>query len=149
MQDETKLSLWWRGLHPSSRIGRQFHLDKFQPSPFLGINNINIPLKKGSSWYGWLTSGETSFKNDSITYFNDNSDNSILDYEGNACGVIAIPIIESNFDNDHIHVLHDPSKQYIYRYLISKLISLEATIQNMILQNIFLLLIWRDVNEIK
>ena len=67
-------------------------------------------------------------KNISITYFNDSIDNSILDAEGNACGIIAIPITESNFDNDYIHVLHYLKKLYIYGYLISKSISSEATI---------------------
>ena len=42
----------------------------------------------------------------SITYFNDSVDKSILDAEGNSYVIIAIPIIECTFDNDHIHVLH-------------------------------------------
>ena len=61
--------------------------------------------------------------------------------EGNTCGIISIPIIESTFDNDHIHVLHILPKGYIHGYLISELISSDATIQNMILQNIYLLLL--------
>ena len=80
--------------------------------------------------------------NASIAYFNDSVDNSTMDFEGNACGIIAIPIIESAFDNDHIQVLHDPPKRYIYGYLISKLISSDATIQNMLLQDNCLILIW-------
>ena len=47
-----------------------------------------------------------SFNNASITYVDDSVGNSILDAEGNACGIISIPRIESTFDNDHIHVLH-------------------------------------------
>ena len=66
---------------------------------------------------------ETSCKNTSIAYFSVSIDNNILDSEVNACCIIAIPSIESTFDNDHIHVLHDLPKQYIYGYLISKLIS--------------------------
>ena len=72
-----------------------------------------------------------------------------MDAEGNAGGIIAIPSIENTFHNKFIHVLHDIPKQYIYEYLISKLIISEATIQNIILQNVFLLLIWGDVQEIK
>ena len=64
-----------------------------------------------------------------------------MDPEGNACGIITIHSIESTFDNDHIHVLHDLPKQYIYGYLISKLISSDATIQNIILKDIYLLLL--------
>ena len=58
MKDKTKLIIWCRGLSPSSRTVRQFHLNSFQPSPFPGINNITVPVKKGSRWYGWLTSEE-------------------------------------------------------------------------------------------
>ena len=76
-----------------------------------------------------------------MTYFNDSGYNSIMYAEGNSRGVIAMPRIERKFGNDHNHVLHDIPKRYIYGYLISKLISPEATIQNMILQNIYLLLI--------
>ena len=54
--------------------------------------------------------------NDSLNYFNDSVDNSIIDSEGNACGIIAIPIIESAFDNDYIHVFHDLPNIYTYRY---------------------------------
>ena len=132
MKYENKLLILCRGLYPPSRTVRQRHLDEFKPFPFLGINNITVPVKKGSIWYGWLTSENTSFKNDSITYFNDSVDKSILDGEVNVCGIIAIVIIESNFDNDNIHMLHDLTKRYIYIYFISKLINSEATIQNMI-----------------
>ena len=72
-------------------------------------------------------------KNALTTYFNDSVDDSILDAEGDACGIISIPSIEITFENYHIHVLHYLPKRYIYGYLISKLISSEATIQNMIL----------------
>ena len=84
-----------------------------------------------------------------INYFNDIFDNGIMDSEGNSCVIIAIPSIESNFDNYHIHVFHDIPKRYIHGYLISNLISSEATIQNTILQNICLILIWGDAKEIK
>ena len=145
MKDETKLLIWFRVLSPYSRTVRKFYLYSFQTSPFLGINNITVPVKKGSIWYVWLPAEETRCNNNSTTYFNDSSDNSNLEAERNACGIIAIPIIESNFYNDHIHVLHDLTKRYRYRYLISRSISSESTIQNMILQNIRLLLIWCDV----
>ena len=36
----------------------------------------------------------------------DSGDNGILDDEGNACGIIAIPSIKSTFYNEHIYVLH-------------------------------------------
>ena len=144
MKEEYKFLIWWRGLSPPSRTVRQCHLDEFQPPTFIGINNITAPIKKASKWYGWLNAEETSCKNDSINYFNYSGDNSILDSKGNTCGIIAIPSIEITFENAHIHVLHDLPKQYIYGYLISKLIISEATIQNIILQNICLILIWGD-----
>ena len=75
-----------------------------------------------------------SCKNAPITYFNDSVDNSILDAEGNVYGIISIPSIESTFENGHINVLYDTPKKYIYGYLISKLISSEATIQNIVLK---------------
>ena len=62
------------------------------------------------------------------TYFNDSVDNSIIDAEINAYGIIARPRIESTFENEHIHVLHDLPKKSICGYLISNLISSEATI---------------------
>ena len=126
---------------PYPRTVRQFNLDEFQLSPFLGINIITVPVKKGSRWYGWLTAEVGSCKNDSITYFKDVIYNSILDDKVNTCGIIDIHNIEVTFYNDHIHALHDIPNRYIYGYLISS----EATIHNMILQNICLLLIWGDV----
>ena len=93
MQYETKFLIWFRGWYPSSSTVRQCHLDEFQPYPFIGINNITVYVKKGSRWSVWLTAEETSCKNASIYYFNDSVDNSILEAEGNECGVIAIPSI--------------------------------------------------------
>ena len=107
---------------PPYRTVRQCHLDEFLPSPVLGINNIIVPVKKGSRLYVWLTTEGESYKNASITYFNDSVDNSIMDAEVNACGIIAIPSIEVTFENDHINVLHDLLKKYIYGYFISRLI---------------------------
>ena len=52
-------------------------------------------------------------ENSSTTSFNDSVNNDILDAEGNACDIIAIPRIGRNFENYHIHVLHDLPKQYI------------------------------------
>ena len=49
-----------------------------------------------------------------MTYFNDSGYNSIMYAEGNSRGVITMHRIESKFDNDHNHVLHDIPKQYIY-----------------------------------
>ena len=77
-----KIQLWFRGLSPYYKTVRQCHLKEFQSSNFLVINNITAPVKKGSRWDGWLTSGETTCENYSITYFNDSVDNSILDAEG-------------------------------------------------------------------
>ena len=54
--------------------------------------------------------GETSFNEASITYFNNRTNNIILDAEYNACGIIYIPIIEITFENYNIHVLHDLPK---------------------------------------
>ena len=145
MQDETKLLIWCRYLSPSSSKVRQCHLNEFQLSPFLVINNITVPLQKGIRWSGWLTAKKTSFMNTSITSFNYIIDKSILDSEGNVCGIITITIIEITFDNQYIHVLNYLPKRYIYIYLISTLISSVATIQNIIWQTICLLLIWGDV----
>ena len=138
-----------QGLTPYYRTARQCNLGEFKPYTFIGINNITVPVKKGSRWYGWLTNEEKVFNNNSTTYFDDRVDNSILDSEGNECDIIAIPIIESTFGNDHIHVWHYLPKQYIYEHLISKWISSETTIQNIIWQTICLLLIWGDLKKKK
>ena len=66
-----------------------------------------------------LIAEKKSYKNASTTYFNDIGDKIILDAEGNSCVIIAIPSIKRTFYNDHIHVLYDIPKQYIYGYLIS------------------------------
>ena len=66
---------------------------KFNPIPFLKNKNINVPIQKGNRWYEWFSAEETSFKNNSINYFNDSVDNSILDAKGKACGIISIPSI--------------------------------------------------------
>ena len=73
-----------------------------------------------------------SFKNASTTYLNDSADNSILNTEGNACRIIAMPSIERKFYNDYIYVLYDLPMRYIYVYLISKLIISEEKIQKII-----------------
>ena len=137
-------------MSPSSSTVIQCHLGEFQPSPFLVRNNITVPVKKGSRWYGWLTTGETSCKNSWITYFNDSIYNSILDGGCNTCDIIAITSIERTFGNDHIHVLHDIPKRYIYGYLISKLISSEAKIPDHdITNNLFTPdLRWCKINKI-
>ena len=70
--------------------------------------------------------------NDSINSFTNRVDNSILDSKGNTCGIIDITIIEITFGNDYIRVLYDLPNLYIYVYLISKLISAEATIHDRI-----------------
>ena len=101
MQDETKLLI---------------QLDKFKSYPLLENNNINIPIQKGSIWYERFAAEERSWNNASITYFNCSVDNSILDSEVKACVIISIPRIEITFDNDHIRVLHDLPKRYIYIY---------------------------------
>ena len=95
-------------------------------------DKTNVTIQKGSRWYEWLTYGEIICNTYSIAYFSFIVDNSILDAEGNAYGIISTHRIEITFDNDHIRLLHDIPKRYIYRYLISKLISSEATIQNTI-----------------
>ena len=61
-----------------------------------------------------------------------NVHNNILYTEGNECDIIAIPFIESIFENEYIHILKNLSNQYIYGYLISMLIGSEATNQNII-----------------
>ena len=71
-----------------------------------------------------------------------NVDNSTLDTEGNACVIIAIPVIESTFENDYIHILHGLSKEYMYVYLISKLISSKVAFQGLIWKTICLLLVY-------
>ena len=88
----------------------------FSPIPFLKNNNINVPIQKVSRWYEWFVSEEKGCNNDSTAYFNDGVDNSIIDSEGKACGIIAIPSIGITFDNENIHVLHDLPKLYIYGF---------------------------------
>ena len=78
--------------------------------PFLG-KKLNVTIQKGNIWYEWFFAKETSCNNASKDYFNASVDNSIMDDEGNACGIIDIPWIEITFDNDHIHVLHDLPKR--------------------------------------
>ena len=46
MQDETKLLIQFRDPPPSSRKVKQGHLDEFQFSPFIVINNITVPVKE-------------------------------------------------------------------------------------------------------
>ena len=58
--------------------------------------------------------------NASTTLVNYILDNSILDAEGNAGGIIAVPIIGITFENKYIHALHDLQKKFIYGYLLSK-----------------------------
>ena len=87
----------------------------FNPLPFLKNNNITVTIKNGSRWYKWFAADWTSLMIYPVDLFNDSVDNSILDAEGNECVIIVIPSIERTFYNDHIHVLHDLSKQYIYR----------------------------------
>ena len=87
----------------------QWHLKESQPSPFLGGNNITVPLKQGSRWSGWFTTEETRCTNSKISFLN--IDNSTLYTEGNACGVISIPIIECDAENDYVHVSHDLSNK--------------------------------------
>ena len=69
---------------------------------------MTADVKSGGKWSGWLTSG--SGKNSSIAYFNYSVDKIIMDAEGNSCGIIFIPSIEITFENDYIHVLHNPPK---------------------------------------
>ena len=88
----------------------------FKPIPFLKNNNINLTIQKGSRWDGCLTYEETSYKNASTNYSNDSGDKSILDVEGNVCGIISIPSIAITFDNDNIHALQNLPKRYIYGY---------------------------------
>ena len=112
----------------------------FPLPPFTIKKNYTLPILKGIIWSRWLITEEKSCMNASITSLN--VDNSILDGESNTYGMISIPMIEITFDNEYIHVLHDTGKWYIYWYLISNLISSEATIHNIIWQTICLLLIW-------
>ena len=98
-------------LPPFSKTVIRYHLDLFKSSLFLGRKNITVPVKNSIRWYGWLTDGGKRWKNSSITCFNDNVDKIILDAEVNACGIMDLPSIEKNFDNEHIHALHDLTKQ--------------------------------------
>ena len=52
--------------------------------------------------------------------------------EGNKCGVIDISVIETTFENDYIHILHDLLNQYIYGNLVSELIRPKKEIQSII-----------------
>ena len=70
----------------------------------LGDNNITEDLQKDDRLSEWFTAEETSCMNDSINLIN--VDNSTVYTKGNAYGIIYIPIIESTFENDYIHILH-------------------------------------------
>ena len=72
-------------------------------------NNTPVTIQKGGRWSEWLTPEETSSRNSPISFLN--MDNSIMYTESNACGIIAIPVIESTFENYYIHVSHDITKQ--------------------------------------
>ena len=84
---------------------------------FLGRKNITAPLKKGSILSGLFNTEEISCTSASINLLN--IDKIILYAEGKAVGTIYMPIIDDIFDNEYTHILNDPSKRYIYGYLIS------------------------------
>ena len=126
MKYENKLLILCRGLYPPSRTVRQRHLDEFKPFPFLGINNITVPIQNGGRSYGWFTTEETSCTSSSIAFLN--VDNSTLYIEVISCGIIYIPIIAVTFDNHDIHILHYLKNQYIYGYFILNSIGSEAAI---------------------
>ena len=92
--------------------------------PFLGDNKINVYLQKGSRWYGWLTTEETSFTNASTISLD--IDNSILYTKCNLCIITALPIIEITFYTDYIHEWNEMPKLYIYGCFILKLIGSEG-----------------------
>ena len=68
--------------------------------------------------------------NASVTFLN--VDNSILHTKSNACGTIAIPVIEKTFENHCTHIMHCLLKIYIYVYVISKSTVPEAATQSVI-----------------
>ena len=89
------------------------HLDNdtcmyYNPLPFFGENNTTEDLQRGGRGYGWFTDGDTSCMNASINL--PNVDNSTLYTEGNVCGIIAIPVVESTFDKEYINIIHGISK---------------------------------------
>ena len=100
-----------QGFWPLFQDSQKRILESLQPYPFLENNNINVPIQKGIRRYEWFAAEWTSCKNASTTYFNDSVYNSILDAEGNTCGIISIPSIEITFDNYHIRVLDDIPKR--------------------------------------
>ena len=53
----------------------------------------------------------------------------------------AAPVIETTFKNDYIHILYDLSKQYMYRYFVSKLSGSKAATHIIIWKTIYLLLL--------
>ena len=67
-------------------------MDKWLPLPlFLEGNIISKPLQNSGGGLEWSNDGERFSSNDSITCLN--IFNSIMDTEGNTCGIIAISII--------------------------------------------------------
>ena len=51
---ENQISDMSRGLAPSSRIVRKWHMEELQHSTFIENKNINLPIQKGSIWYEWF-----------------------------------------------------------------------------------------------
>ena len=93
----------------------------YNPIPFQEDNNINAPLQKGNREAGWSTYYNITCINDSIIFLN--VDECTLCDKGNACEIIAKPVIEITLEKDYIHTLNGMSEKYMYRYLYSKLLN--------------------------
>ena len=57
----------------------------FRPLTFLEYNNSTVTIQNGARGSGWFTAEQKSCMN--------SSSNLLKFYEGNACGVIYIPVI--------------------------------------------------------
>ena len=92
--------------------------------------NINLLIQKGVRRSEWFTAEDTSFINASIYFLG--VDEVTMYTKDNIFGVIAIPLIETTYEKDYINMSYNLSKQYMYKYFVTKLISSKAVIQSII-----------------
>ena len=100
---------------------------------------LNICLKGGRGTKGF-TIEEKSLTNYSSTFLN--ADELSPNIEGNACGSISALVVEITFDNYYIHILHYMQNKYMFRYLVSKLISSNTAMQSVMRQTMHVLMVW-------
>ena len=98
----------------------------FETCLFFKENNITAPIQHGVGGVDWSTVDNKKIElNVSDNFLK--IDNCDLSTEYTAHDDSDIHVIGINFDNVYIHIWHNLSKQYLYRYLVSKqIVSKEA-----------------------